>query len=227
MKNAKMTICLMAAVLFITGNQVFGLVEFKDGGTHNINYTIDDDVWVDNGAPGMHTKVNLLTGGSINFDFSSREDSEITMLDGTVVKYLAAHNNSHITMSGGSVESCLYAVDNASVTMSGGWVSLLRAQGSSQVTMSGGLSDRGLEVYDSGQLIIDGSNFAINGIPVPYGQYYGADYFTGQLTGTLANSDILNSRFYIDSAAAKIVLVPEPVTLLLLSLGGLLLRKKH
>ncbi|MFH1370317.1 MAG: hypothetical protein ABII09_03400 [Planctomycetota bacterium] len=51
MKKSRMTIYLMLAVLFITAGQGLGFTQFKDGATHNINYTINDDVWVDYQSP--------------------------------------------------------------------------------------------------------------------------------------------------------------------------------
>lgn len=44
MRNARMIICLMATVLVMTTGQGFGWTQYKDGGTHNINSTINDDV---------------------------------------------------------------------------------------------------------------------------------------------------------------------------------------
>jgi hypothetical protein len=46
-----------------------------------------------------------------------------------------------------------------------------------------------------------------------------------RLTGTLANGDIINNQFRIGETA-KIVLVPEPATLLLLGLGAVMVRKR-
>jgi len=40
------------------------------------------------------------------------------------------------------------------------------------------------------------------------------------MTGTLASGDIINNQFRIGNTA-KIVLIPEPATFLLLGLGGL------
>jgi len=46
----------------------------------------------------------------------------------------------------------------------------------------------------------------------------------GTLTGTLANGDALNSPFSLFQPGADILFIPEPATVLILGLGGLLLR---
>jgi len=166
MRNKSVTICLMAAVLVIAASQGFGWTQFKDGGTYNINYTINDDVWVDYLAPVKQTTVNLLDGGnipspyklqgyndswinifggSVGYCLYAYNSSHITMLGGTVNEILGAYNNSQVTMSGGSVGSQLLADNNSQVTMSGGSVRYdLFARNSSQVTITGGLLNRDL-----------------------------------------------------------------------------------
>jgi len=83
-----------------------------------------------------------------------------------------------------------------------------------------------------GTLTIDGSDFAVDGTDVGYielssilGGFY-AEEPNRRLTGTLRNGDPLNSKFRIGSSA-KIVLVPEPATLLLIGLGGLMLSRRR
>lgn len=51
MRNVRITICVMVIILVMSAGQGFGLIQFKDGGTYNIDYTINDDVWVDYLAP--------------------------------------------------------------------------------------------------------------------------------------------------------------------------------
>ena len=84
----------------------------------------------------------------------------------------------------------------------------------------------------SASLTIHGSDFAIDGSPVGLGEItsiLGGSYWYEpyrRLTGTVANGDIINNQFRIGNDAS-IVLVPEPATLLLLTLGVLTLRKKR
>ena len=159
MKKARMTICLMAAVLLMATNQGFGTVYFNDGGTHNISSTINDTVWVDYHSPGMQTTVNLLNGGRISsYNLEGFSDSRINISGGSVGNYLNALENSQVTMSDGSVKT-LEAFDNSQVTIYGGTVSWeLNARENGRVTMSGGLVGNVLFAYDNSQVTISGGS---------------------------------------------------------------------
>ena len=230
MKNIRMTICLMVAVLVIAASQGFGWTYFNDGGTHNIDYSIGDNVQVQNGASGMPTTVNVLNGGSIGgVRLMALEDSRVNISGGSVSR-IAAGDNSQVTMSSGSVGDYFAASGNAQITMSGGTVGgSLQAWGwdNSQVTMSGGLVSGGLQAFDGGHITIVGTNFTVDGSPVSFGRYFASDFVEGSgvLTGILNSGALLNNPFYI-STDASITLVPEPATLFLLGLGGLVLRKR-
>ena len=78
-------------------------------------------------------------------------------------------------------------------------------------------------------LEITGTDFAINGTPVAYGEYTngGTGEIHGTLTGTLANGDSINSGFWIYDNS-KMVLTLEPATMAMLALGGLvIIRRKR
>ena len=64
--KAKVIGAVVVTVLSLATSQGFGWTQYKDGGTHNISSTINDDVWVDYQAPGMQTTVNVLEGASIH-----------------------------------------------------------------------------------------------------------------------------------------------------------------
>ncbi|MFA5291684.1 MAG: PEP-CTERM sorting domain-containing protein [Phycisphaerae bacterium] len=257
MKNVRLTICLTAAVLFMAAGQGFGIA-FNDGGTYNINYTINDGVYVDEAdeASGMQTTLNLLEGGSINSVLVAFHNSQVTITGGTVgsvvqtydssqvkmfggtVNALYACGNSQITMSGGTVGDALYATNNGQLTITDGTLGFgLSASGDSRVTMSGGTIARGslyfgMQLQEQMILAISGFDFAIDGIHVGFGEItsqLGGIWYNDpvrRLTGTLANGDKFDNQFLIGNTA-KIVLVPEPATLLLLGLGGLVLRRKN
>jgi hypothetical protein len=229
MKNVKMTICLVIAVLVIAAGQGFGLTDFNDGATHNINYTINDNVQVDFVTPGLHTTFNLLNGGTIPSPYQL--DGNLTArinISGGSVNRLVSHGQ--ITISAGTVGS-LYAsnvYNTNTVTMTGGRVNYLN-DGIGTITISGGSignlgvdGDGGVKV---GQVIISGSNFAVNGNHVNYGEYFHNNFYSGRLTGILANGDALDTQFSIDYAAS-ITLIPEPTTICLFGLAGLFLRRR-
>jgi hypothetical protein len=232
MRSRCLTIWFMAAVLVMAADQGFGVVDFNDGATHNINYMIRlDDVRVDYQAPGKQTTVNMLAGGSSYFPMTTNvyNNGRLNIFDGSEVFFLYAHDNCKITMSGGFSHS-LYTYNSSQLTMSGGTVSYLYAGGSSNVIMSGGTIKTDMVLTTNAELILDGSNFAVDGNPVGFGEItslLGGDYSNEPyraLTGTLVDGDMLNSPFRIGDYAS-IVLVPEPATLLLLGLGAAMLRK--
>jgi hypothetical protein len=83
-----------------------------------------------------------------------------------------------------------------------------------------------LNIQDNSQLTIAGTNFAIDGFAVDYGTYTASDYTSGLLTGILANGDLMSNDFGIANDA-RITLVPEPTTLILIGIGILCLRRKN
>jgi hypothetical protein len=182
---------MMVAVLCLASPQAIGWTEFKDGAIHNINYPIYDDVWVDWKAPGMQTTVNLLDGAYMPSDYK-----------------LIAFEDSRINITGGSIGRDLSAGHN------------------SQVTLSGGSIGRELLIDISATLTIHGWDFAVDGQPFGYGEltsilggwYYNEPY--RHLTGILASGDLLDNDFYIGHDA-RIVLVPEPASAVILGLGSL------
>jgi hypothetical protein len=82
-----------------------------------------------------------------------------------------------------------------------------------------------LEAENNSYVTIEGSNFAIDGIPVDSGEITSTGGEFRRLTGTLANGDIINNQFRVNDSS-KLFLVPEPATLLLLGLGAVMLRKR-
>lgn len=87
MRTKRMIIWVMVMIVCLVNSKVRAVVDFRDGQTYNIDYSIEDDVRVDYEAPGMQTTVNLLDGGaitSITFDHKlyACEDSIINISGG-------------------------------------------------------------------------------------------------------------------------------------------------
>ncbi|MCJ7730067.1 MAG: PKD domain-containing protein [Sedimentisphaerales bacterium] len=159
MKNVRMTIWMVVTVLVMAAGNIFGAMEFKDGGTHNIDYAFHiSDIYVDYLTPGMQTTINLLSGGDVQ-GFNAYEDSRINIIDGYVGN-LDARDRSQVTMSGGTA-GCLDARDSSQVTMSGGLVrDNLRSWGNSQVTISGGSVGIWLITLGNSQVTMSGGTNA-------------------------------------------------------------------
>lgn len=220
MEKTRIVQGLVLVVLTMITGQGFGVIEYNDGGTHNIDYSIYEKVHVGNGVSGEPTTVNVLNGGNISAPpaaLSVSQNSKINISGGSVGSF-SANDNSKVTMSSGSVEYYYFAAaGNAQIIMSGGTVGgNLQAWGNGQIILSGGAVMGNLSAYDSSHITICGSNFEIDGSPVDFGEYFSTDFIggSGVLTCTLDSGALLNNSFYI-STNASIFLVPEPASLLL------------
>jgi hypothetical protein len=246
---------LVMGVVF--GSVIFGAAQpkaeagmhFDDGGVHNIEYQINDTVWVDYQSPGMRTTINWLDGGILFGQLDAYEDSVINVSGGSFVWYpgLCSHDNSQINVTGGGVYY-LCANDNSQVNFSGGRVGgELKTRGNSQVNISGGSVAHHLYAQDNSWVTISGgftgtmmsaggnyestsiieilgSDFAVNGMSVGYGEIDrgGWNSVSGTLSGMLANGDLFDCAINI-RGDSKIVLAPVPtpgaLTLGMIGLG--------
>jgi len=240
--------CLLT--LGICQQDAFSVVYFDDGLVHDIDYEVSEMVLAFDNISGNPTTVNVLTDGWIKYYLDVYDHSRINVAGGSVygvpqsdaimtnhlwahdnsevtvsagkVKYLYARDNSHVTVSGGTVYWPFGARDNSTVDISGGSFYGLDMGGDSRANISGGLCTYEYEAWANSIITFVGSSFAIDGVPVDFGQYFPSDYASGHLTGTLDSGDLLDNDFYIHNNAS-IVLVPEPATVALLGLGTLFL----
>jgi hypothetical protein len=212
MRSKSVTIW-MVVVVCLAASHTRALVEFNDGGTHNIDYTITEEVWVDYVAPMKGTTVNLVNNGYISSDLEGFGISVVNILGGSIADDLQANDSTTLSLSGGTIGDTFYVSDNSNATMSGGSVGEL-------------------SIFDNSSLTIIGSGFAVDGNPFGYGELtsiLGGSYQNEpqrRLTGTLDSGESIDNIFYIGNDAS-IVLVPEPSTLLLLGLGAVMLRRKQ
>ena len=205
MENLKKIMAATVVLFFGASSVVAALVEFEDGRTHYINYRINGDVHVDSG-----TTVNLVSGGNIT---------------GT----LSVYDGGRLNVSGGIVQNSLNAWGNSIVTVTGGNIDgYLQACGASTILYSGGQVQENFEMWGYGRLIVSGKNFAIDGNPVVFGEYTcpGANC-DGLLTGQLISGENFANEFWIHGYLSKLILVPEPATLLFLGFGGMALLCKR
>ena len=213
MKEIEKIIMVIMLTLVCLGTSEVQALIFNDGAVHTVDWTIDEPVWVEDSPTDDPTTLNLVEGGEIS-------------------DWLNVFDYSHANISGGSIGFVLHTYEYSQATISGGSIAYdLNTSDDSEVFVSGGLIGDNIDVRDNSKVSIFGSNFEIDGAPVGYGEITTGtiDEFgklTGTLTGILQVGDSLNNVFYIEPDAS-IFLVPEPATLLLLSLGALVLRRKN
>lgn len=185
-----------------------------------------------------NSQINV-SGGSIGWpktgNLVADDNSRVTFSAGQISNHLITRGNSQVTFFGGTIGTIvggLLAFDSSQVTFFSGTIDFrLQASDNSEITVSGGLI--GEEIWagtsSSADAVItfEGSDFAINGTPVSYGEFDtgGSASIHGTLTGTLTNGDFLNNSFYIHGDSS-IILIPEPATLFMLGLGAVMLRRK-
>jgi hypothetical protein len=160
MKSKRVRILVAAAVLFVSISRVSAVIEFNDGGVWNIDYEINDNVWIDYQSPGMGTTVNMLDRGSItHYDgLDSFENSITNILGGSISNWFHAHDNSQVSVSGGWMRG-LDAHDNSRVSVSGGWINRdFNALGNSHVTVSAGRIRDDFWTRDNSQVTISGGS---------------------------------------------------------------------
>ena len=201
---SKIITIIMVTVVCLGTAEVNALI-FNDGGVHTIDYQLDDNVWVEDSPLDDFTTLNLVDGGIIRDWVEAMEYSHVNITGGSIGYDLYAENYSQVILSSGSIGDDLYVFYE------------------SQVSIYGGTIGDEVLARDFGEITIYGSGFMVDGIPVDYGTYTSSDYISGILTGILTNGDPMNNNFGIANDA-RITLVPEPATLLILGAGCLIFR---
>jgi hypothetical protein len=222
-----MTIILM--VFFLNLQKAQAKVVFDDGVTHTIDTFLNDSVEVRNSPLSQPTTLNLVKDGEIYYDLGVYDSSQANISGGVIVRNLVTYNSSQINMSDGSIGNEWYAYNDSQISISGGSISdtflvynssqvsiyggsisiALAGYDISQISISGGSIGMGLYAYNSSQVTINGSGFNH-----PLGNLTGSGY----LTGIFPNGELINIGFFAYDTA-RIVLIPEPATLLLTCLG--------
>jgi hypothetical protein len=196
---------------------------FPDDSVFVQNVGCDATVQTPCDSPGSDTTVALGDGG-IALAVNVWESSTFIMSGGSILFGLESYDSSTITLAGGSVGSEVRAFNSSTIVISGGSVFGVKAGGTgSMVEIHGGSIADYLDP-NGGTIAVFGSGFAIDGGSVPFGPIAA---LSGNLTGTLASGDGINNPFIINPGSGQIILVPEPPTALLLSVGllGLLWRE--
>lgn len=186
-----------------------------------------------------HSHVTL-DGASVGGGLWTHGASTATVERGTVSYGLAALENSSIDLHGGVIDDLVHAADESSFNMHGGDVYGILATKHGEFNLRGGTIATLLVTRENATVYVYGSGFEVtttNGtLPLSYGDRlsdYGIlandslnNYLTGTLSGILEDGTGINNVFNIYDTS-DIVIVPEPISLLVLALGGAaVLRRK-
>lgn len=185
-----------------------------------------------------------ISGGTFT-GLTSHDDSIVNITDCEISNLYQVLDNGYVNISGGTFNSGVFLQLNSEGILSGGYFEHLTVADYSQTTIRGGIFGEQItsgSLWDKGfghhsLITIEGTDFAIDGVAVNYGdsaidyatltQWNGSWNYQGTLTGVLANGDIINTTFHIIDESDIIFAVPEPTTMIFLSLGSLMLRKKR
>jgi len=191
-----------------------------------VNALIEGSLW----ASG---RANVTVDGEVRGGLSAGGSSNVIISGASIGNIwgepcgLIAYDNSTVTIAGGWIGGALEspavcAVGNSTVAIFAGTLGDdLVAGGESNVTISGGSIEG--DIYVRSTLAVDGHDYYIDGQSFPYGGTLdsgGQPSRTGTLTCTLTNGGSLSNTFTIYDGGT-LVLIPEPATLSLLTLGGL------
>ncbi len=213
---------------FVEGASATGLRVWNNCSVNILGGTITHEARFDDDS------VVTISGGNINsLDINDNADVDISggIFNSTYSIYLGLSGNhtGDINISGGQFDGIVYGNGYGTFAISGGeFNDIVSFTYSTQGTITGGtfLGDE-IHIGDSARVTIHGSDFEVNGVPISYGTVYSGSR-EGQLTGILADGTGLNIPLRnTQNASLTFVLIPEPTTLLLLGLGGLMMRRKR
>jgi len=205
MKRIAVRIIVLLGFGFAAG-PADAVIIFNDGGLHEISTGVYEDMRIYDGPSGEPTLVRLLAGA---------ETQDIDVFQ-----------NSRFEMTAGEIEDgTLILFDHSEGAISGGRVSddMMRTFDFSRLIITGGDIGPGFMSYGNSEVLIHGSNFQIDGVPVGYGP---VPVLMGFLTGDLLDGQINCSFAILDNSS--VTLVPEPASTIMLALGGvaLILRRR-
>jgi len=193
--------CMVAVFLTISVTAK-GLEIYNSGEYEPISSYVGDTISIDESPPlpfpDPGTHVEALPGGYI---------------DGAVYLY----NVSRFSLNGGSVDGRILAHDNSLVDIMSGIITPP--------------DEHTFFAYENSLIRFYGTDFSVDGKSVSYGdslkdyvEFNGTFYGGTTITGKLMDGNTISGKFYIYNNADMVV-IPEPCTLMLLCLGGLIIRK--
>lgn len=184
-----------------------------------------------------------IKGGAISYSLSNMTDSgsllahgrsQIIMENGSVNKYFDVSDNSSAIIYGGSIGNRLDVSGGARATVYNAVISRLGATQSGNIEFWDGSVSWQIYAGHSATITLHGTDFTLDGIPI--GQTTITSIYNGlyynepvrRLVGHTRTGGTIAADLYIGGSAKVIIAsIPEPCTLLLLAVGGMLIRKRQ
>lgn len=147
--------CLIVVISSFVVPDTFGLIQFNDGLSHDINYAINNEIWIDYESPQVQTTVNFYSGASNSQYLYGYNECIVNLYGGTCAHYAYIYNNTEFNVLGGRVTNFLHAYDNTIVNFTAGSLEGIDLHNNSPLNMSGSASLSRLYVYGNSTAIID------------------------------------------------------------------------
>jgi hypothetical protein len=252
----KSSILVVSIAVIFCANADSAAIWFEDGQTHDLYNATNDSVYVRDYQGDYPTTVNLwdgsrvwtlealqqskvnLIGGIVPGGVYAYDNSIVSVVSGVVngsgAGEFRLHQNSKLYMSGGEIVGYCSLESSSQAYFSGGSADKFRLVGGWLFYEGGNINLVDIGAYSV--FTISGSGFLINGKGIGYGIYSWQELYdpmqppSGALSlnlcGILENGDVINNMRVDLGNEGYLVLVPEPTSLLLLGLGGMLIRRK-
>ncbi len=161
-----------------------------------------------------------MSGGQVGLQGASAGASgTLNILGGTVMGVVAARQTSELNIYGGALTSDLWIQDSSTANIEGGFLNDVIVYGG-VLNLKGGTINGHLATTQPTEINVYGLNLDLNSSGGALGQ--------GVLTGTWADGSDFSIDLVDNSASyMNLHIIPEPATLFLFGLGGLLLRRKR
>lgn len=132
-KQMILIVAVLLSGLFIGSPDLLATIIYDFGGEYNIDFVLNDKVYVWNNAADEPTILNLLPGSTL-LELHVWDTSQINILGGMIGGLFRAHDDSRVTMSGGVANGVFEVYNFAEIT--GGTIRDFQTESTSHSTVS-------------------------------------------------------------------------------------------